>query len=72
MRIYRVICAFYDLEDGGRAYRAGDDYPRPGLEPTAARIAQLSGAENRLGRPLIEAGKPREARGRKKGGAGDD
>jgi len=51
---YKVLADFTDLENGG-VYRAGDTYPRAGVQPTQGRIDELSGEENRIGRPLIEA-----------------
>lgn len=53
--MYRVIRYFEDLQDGNRAYKVGDTYPREGLSPTDERIAELSGSRNRQGKPLIEA-----------------
>lgn len=52
--MYRVLCDFADLTDENHVYRAGDEYPREGLEPTAARIKELSGKTNKLGKPLIK------------------
>ena len=56
---YTVIEGFYDLQDPdgkGRyyLYNRGDVYPREGLEPTEARIAELSGKDNKRNQPLIE------------------
>lgn len=53
--IYRAIAEFYDLQDGQRHYEAGDTYPRPGLTVSPARLAELAGDGNRIGRPLIAA-----------------
>lgn len=44
---------FADLEDGKHLYRAGDVFPRSGKEVTGDRIAELSGHDNQLHRPLI-------------------
>lgn len=52
---YIVIERFADLQDGNRIYEAGDTYPRPGLDVTPGRIAELAGSDNRMGYPLIEA-----------------
>lgn len=52
---YRVIKMFTDLQDKKYAYQVGDTYPREGLSPTDERIAELSGSQNRQGKPLIEA-----------------
>lgn len=49
---YRVLEDFADAQDKGFVYRAGDTYPRAG-EPSAERIAELSGSANRRGIPLI-------------------
>lgn len=51
--MWRVITAFADLQDGGRVYKAGDDYPKKG-EPDLDRVRELSGRGNKLGMPLIE------------------
>lgn len=61
--MYKVIKAFYDLQDGedtksGKvfySYNAGDMFPREGKEVSEARIAELSGKNNAQGEPLIEA-----------------
>ena len=58
---YKVLELFHDLEDyqetkAGRVchvYRPGDPYPRRGKKATKARIAALSGTDNRRGIPLI-------------------
>ena len=51
--MYRVIKGFYDCLDGAHWYSPGDVYPRDGHEPTAKRIAELSGNKNRQKTPLI-------------------
>ena len=51
---YTVICAFKDLQDNDHIYRVGDVYPRPKKRPSKARINELMGDKNKLGRPLIE------------------
>lgn len=50
---YIVLHEFYDLQDGERHYRAGDEYPRPGAKPGKARLNELAGDQNRQGRRLI-------------------
>lgn len=60
---YRVLELFHDLEDcvetkGGKVchvYKPGDLYPRKGKKASKERIAQLSGSENKRGRPVIQA-----------------
>lgn len=52
--MYKAIVNFTDLQDNGRAYKAGDLYPREGYTPTDKRIAELSGDANRLGKPVIK------------------
>ena len=60
--MYKVIKAFFDLQDVKETksgtvyteYNAGDIYPREGLEPSAERIAELSGSDNKQHTPLIE------------------
>ena len=72
--MYRVIEVFTDLQDSNYFYSVGDEYPRAGYKPSTKRIDELSGANNKKGKPLIKAvqesaesvteGKPK--RGRKK------
>lgn len=57
--MYKVIKAFFDLQDKEYVYKEGDTYPRAGLKPTAKRIAELSGSKNLQGQPLIEEVKPK-------------
>lgn len=52
---YKVISYFIDLQDSNHAYNVGDQFPRVGLEVTEERIKELSGADNKQHRPLIEA-----------------
>lgn len=49
-----VIKHFFDLQDNLHEYHEGDTYPREGHKVTDARIAELAGARNNLGEPLIE------------------
>lgn len=51
---YTVINHFKDLLDDDYSYNVGDKYPRDGYEASDARIAELSGSNNKQGRPLIE------------------
>lgn len=51
---WKVLQYFEDLQDRGHSYRAGDSFPRSGLEVSPQRIAELSGTSNRRGEPLIE------------------
>ena len=60
--MYKVLMMFDDLQDkvptpSGALpwrYHPGDAYPRKGVEPSAERIAELAGANNARGIPLIE------------------
>lgn len=52
--MYKVIAEFYDLQDGAHHYLPGDEYPRKGYEPSAERIAFLSGSDNVLHTSLID------------------
>lgn len=52
--MYKVIYKFADLEDDSYVYEVGDTYPRKGLNPTDERIGELSGSENKIGKPLIK------------------
>ena len=60
---YTVLQYFEDLQDRSHSYRAGDSFPRPGLSVSPERIAELSGADNLRGIPLIRSNeeKPVEA-----------
>lgn len=50
-----VLHRFADLQDGKHIYEAGDNYPRPGLDVTPERLAELASSDNRTGKPLIKA-----------------
>lgn len=60
--MYKVIKAFHDLQDVKETkngpiyteYKVGDAYPRKGLKPSAERIAELAGSDNKQHTPLIE------------------
>lgn len=52
--MYRVIKAFFDLQDENHAYSVGDEYPRKGFKPTDSRIAALISTKNAQRQPLIE------------------
>ncbi len=54
MAKYTVIKYFTDLQDNRHAYNVGDTYPRKDLKPDEARIAELSGSNNKQGQPLIK------------------
>lgn len=53
--MYKVIEIFTDLQDSNYHYNVGDEYPRTGYKPSAKRIDELSGANNKRGKPLIKA-----------------
>lgn len=52
--MYKVINLFADLQDKNHVYNPGDVFPRAGLEVTEARLNELSGSNNKQGKPLIE------------------
>ena len=64
--MYKVIKDFFDLQDAKETksgtvyteYKVGDTYPRKGLKPSAERITELLGSDNKQHTPLIE--KPEE------------
>ena len=58
--MYRVIRFFTDLHDGNHPYNVGDSFPRKGIEVTDERLAELAGASNKQGTPLIEKYEPIE------------
>ena len=51
--MYKVLETFRDLRDGLHTYLPGDTFPREGITASPERIAELSGANNKRGRPLI-------------------
>lgn len=53
--MYKVIEVFTDLQDNNYRYNVGDEYPRTGYKPSTKRIDELSGANNKRGKPLIKA-----------------
>lgn len=59
---YKVIESFPDAQDACHVYKEGDTYPRNGVTPSKARIAELLGGANNRHRPLIEkvTGKSKE------------
>ena len=59
--MYRVIDYFTDIQDGGHAYNVGDIFPREGVTVSDQRLKELSGAENKRGKALIEAVKSKKA-----------
>lgn len=60
--MYKVIKSFHDLQDVKETkngpiyteYKVDDAYPRKGLKPSAERIAELAGSDNKQHTPLIE------------------
>ena len=52
--MYRVIKYFTDLQDNDHAYQVGDVFPRPGMDVSEKRLAELASAENKQRVPLIE------------------
>lgn len=56
----KVVKQFFDLQDGGYAYKVGDEFPRKGHNVTDARIAELAGAKNKVGAVLIEVELPKQ------------
>ena len=53
--MYKVIHQFRDLQDGNHHYKVGETFPRNGKKATAKRIKELSGTNNKIKKPLIEA-----------------
>lgn len=52
--MYKVIHFFTDLQDKGHPYHVGDTFPREGIEVSEERLMELSGSQNKQGKPLIE------------------
>lgn len=59
---YEVIYPFRDLQNkteaspDGVIYKVGDSYPKGDYEPSEARVNELAGADNAIGKALIVAG----------------
>lgn len=51
---YKVIHNFFDLQDNNHPYQVGDKFPRQGAVASENRLKELSSANNRQGKPLIE------------------
>ena len=51
---YIAIERFKDLNDNKYLYDVGDKFPRKGKRVSKARLAELSGNENRRGRAVIK------------------
>lgn len=64
--MFVVIKPFRDLQDNNFMYKAGDVFPRDGMEVSDDRIKELSGNDNKLGKPLIEKQKQKTAKKREK------
>lgn len=58
---YLVIDSFKDAQDNKYQYRAGDTYPRSGLNPSDERIKELSTTNNRRGKVFIVPDETEEA-----------
>lgn len=52
--MYKVIHFFTDLEDFNHPYHVGDIFPRDGLKVSEERLNELSGSNNKQGKPLIK------------------
>lgn len=52
--MYRAAVKFADLQDNGRIYEAGEQFPRLGFAVSDERIKELAGSNNRMGYPLIK------------------
>ena len=51
--MYKVLKYFTDLQDNNYPYKAGDEFPRKGLDVPAERLEELSTAKNKRGIPVI-------------------
>ncbi|MFQ9515323.1 MAG: Rho termination protein [Eubacterium sp.] len=52
--MYKVIHFFTDLQDFNHPYNVGDIFPRDGLKVGKERLIELSGSNNKQGKPLIK------------------
>ena len=55
MKRYIVVKDFSDIQDDRCVYRAGDTFPRTGLEVSDERVAELASKDNKRGEVLIRA-----------------
>lgn len=71
---YKVIKDFTDLQDNDYIYRAGDLFPREGVEVSEERIKELSTKNNKRNEVLIEAveTKPKGNKAEKQGDNKED
>ena len=58
--MYKVLEAFYDLQDGNHAYEPGDTFPRDGVKVSGVRLDALSSTNNARGMKLIEKVEPKK------------
>lgn len=72
--MYKVIAFFTDLHDKEHPYNVGDTFPRKGITVTPERLAELSGSNNKQGKPLIKEVKtePKKAPAKKPAAKTDD
>lgn len=52
--MYKAISYFKDMKDNMHPYSPGDTFPRAGLSVSEERLNELSTANNRRGKPVIE------------------
>lgn len=52
--MYKAIHFFTDLQDFNHPYNVGDIFPRDGLKVSKERLIELSGSNNKQGKPLIK------------------
>lgn len=50
---YIVLKDFADLQDNKHLYRAGDSFPRAGVDVGEERVAELASKRNKCGEALI-------------------
>lgn len=50
---YVVLKDFADLQDNKYLYRAGDSFPRAGVDVSEERVAELASKRNKCGEALI-------------------
>lgn len=51
---YKVIHYFTDLQDFNHPYKVGDTFPHLGVKVSEERLKELSGKNNKQGKPLIQ------------------
>lgn len=53
---YVVLSSFRDLEDSGKSYKKGEQFPKPANKKVGKkRLDELLSKDNKVGKPVIKA-----------------